>query len=100
MLSDNGPKHVSGDVMSRARQTAAATPTDDIDRNHNEAVAVDDDNVSVSSDLSEDFDDIYVLCLVGGNDNLNNVVNHNRRGQCEVANLSPAPHLMSRLRSG
>ena len=38
--------------------------------------------------------------FVGGTDNLNNVVNRCRRGQREVASLGPAPHPMSRLRSG
>ena len=100
VLSDNGPKHVSGDVMSSAVEPATAAPADDIDGNHQEAAAIEDDTVSVSSDLSEDFDDIYVPRFVGGTDNLNNVVNRCRRGQREVASLGPAPHPMSRLRSG
>ena len=91
VLSDNGPKHVSGDVMSRS---AAVAPADDIDRNHNEAVVVDDD-VSVSSDLSEDFDDHDMPptndVRNNGFNNLNNVVNQNRRGQREVANLGRTP---------
>ena len=104
VFSDNGPKHVSGDVMSRAAQPAAVAPADDIDRNHNDTVVVDDDNSSVVSDQSEDFDDYFIS--PANNDirnnnfnNLNNVVNQNRRGQREVLNLGPAPQL-PRLRSG
>ena len=91
VLSDDGLKHIVG---------VDENTTDDIDGNHQEAAAIEDDTVSVSSDLSEDFDDIYVPRFVGGTDNLNNVVNCYRRGQREVASLGPAPHPMSRLRSG
>ena len=90
-LSDNGPKHVSSDMMSSAaHQAATAAPADDIDRNHNDTVVIDDDNSSVASDLSEDFDDGYMPPANIGNNNvnnLNNVVNQNRRGQRELMNL-------------
>ncbi|CAL4061487.1 unnamed protein product, partial [Meganyctiphanes norvegica] len=100
VLSDNGPKHVSGDVMSRSVQPAAVAPADDIDRNHNETVVVDDDNVSVASVISDESDfDIPIVTRNGNFNNLNNVVNQNRRGQREVLNLGPAP-LLPRLRSG
>ena len=104
VFSDNGPKHVSGDVMSRAAQPAAAAPADDIDRNHNDTVVIDDDSSSVVSDMSEDFDDNYMPPTninIGNNnfDNLNNVVNKNRGGQRELMNLGQAPQLPG-LRSG
>ena len=105
VLSDNGPKHVSGDVLSSSVEPATAivgvdkNATVDIDGNHPEAAAIEDDTVSVSSDLSEDLDDMNVPQFVR-TDNLNNVVNHYRRGQREVASLGPAPYPMSRLRSG
>ena len=83
VFSDNGPKHVSGDVMSRGAQPTAVAPADDIDRNHNDTVVVDDDNSSLVSDQSEDFDD-YFISPANNNirnnnlNNLNNVVNQNR----------------------
>ena len=100
--SDNGPKHVSGDVLSRVSETATADPTADIDTNHPEAATVEDDNdetdnVSISSDLSEDLDDLYAPHIVGG-DNI--VVQRHRRGQREIANLGSVPQNLSRLRSG
>ena len=94
--SDNGPKHVSGDVLSRVSETATAVPTADIDTNHPEAVTVENDNVSVSADLSDDLDDLYAPHIVGGD---NNVQRH-RRGQREIANLGSVPQNLSRLRSG
>ena len=101
VLSDNGPKHVSGDVLSRrAAEPAAAAPVDNVDEYHDSA-AFDDDTVSVLSDLSEDFDDIYVSPQDGGaNNNFQNVRNRCRRGQREIAGLGPVPLPMSRLRSG
>ena len=56
VFSDNGPKHVSGDVMSRAAQPTAVEPTVDVDENTNDTVVIDDDNSSVVSDESEDFE--------------------------------------------
>ena len=61
--------------------------------------AIEDETETISSDLSEDFDDMNVPQFVR-TDNLNNVVNRYRRGQHEVASLGPAPYPMSRLRSG
>ena len=95
--SDNGPKHVSGDVLLRVSETATAVPAADIETNHPEAVTVEDDNVSVSSDLSEDLDDLYAPHVVGGD---NNVVQRHRRGQHEIANLGSVPQHLSCLRSG
>ena len=101
VFSDNGPKHVSGDVMSREAQPTAVEPTVDVDGNNNDTVVIDDDNSSVVSDESEDFEDHLVSPVnnnIGHNNlnNLNNVVN-NRRGQREVLNLGPAP-VLPRLR--
>ena len=105
VLSDNGTKHVSGDVMSRdmsraAQPTAveppaAAAAEDSVDSNS----IVDDDNVSVVSDLSEDLAlpntynyDNYV------NDNVNDNIVH-RRGPRELNDLGPMQQ-SPRLRSG
>merc|ERR1711895_398726 len=89
VLSDNGTKHVSGDVMSRdksrAKQpTAVETPAavaaeDNVDNN----IIVDEDNVSVVSDLSEDL----VLPNTHNYDTVNDNVNNNiviRRGPREL----------------
>ena len=50
--------------------------------------------------LSDDFDDLIAPQFLGGADNVNNIVQRNRRGQREVANLGNAPQNLSRLRSG
>ncbi|MCP4140008.1 MAG: hypothetical protein GY755_06920, partial [Chloroflexi bacterium] len=93
--SDNGPKHVSGDVMSRAAQPSAVAPAH-VDDNIDDNVIVEDDNTSVVSDESEDLQ----LPLAHNNIN-NNVINvqNNRRGHRELLNLGPVPRL-PRLRSG
>ena len=98
--SDNGPKHVSGDVMSRAPQPTAVEPTADVDENIDDTVVIDDDNSSVVSDESDDFELSPVNNNIRNNNlnNVNNVVN-NRRGQREVLSLGPAP-VLPRLRSG
>ena len=96
VLSDNGPKHVSGDVMSWAAQPSAVVPPAHVDENIDDNVVVDDDNSSVVSDESEDLE------LPRANNpirnNVNNVVN-NRRGHRELINLGSVPQL-PRLRSG
>ena len=96
VISDNGAKHVSGDVMSRAAQPSADAPpaaaVDNIDDN----TVVDDDNLSIISDVSEDLE------LPNTQNNYNNNVmnvNNNRRGCRELNNLGPVQNL-SRLRSG
>ena len=55
VMSDNGPKHVSGDVMTRAAQPSAVAPAH-VDDNIDDNVVVDDDNTSVVSDESEDLE--------------------------------------------
>lgn len=100
VFSDNGLKHVSGDVMSRTVKPATVATDDRVDRDIDVATLNDRDDldtISVSSDLSEDFDEIEVP---QGGTNHYNIVNHNRRGQREVASLGPAPPNLSRLRSG
>ena len=105
VLSDNGYKHVSGDVMSHAARVkpdavspaaaAAGQPAepaaavDDVDDDN----FVNNDNLSITSDASEDLDmpNSYV--------NNNVRINNNRRGQRELNNLGPVQNL-SRLRSG
>ena len=96
VLSDNGFKHVSGDVMSHAARVkpdiaspAPAAAVDNVDNDN----FVNDDNLSVTSEASEDLDlpNSYV------NDNV--IINHNRRGQRELNNLDPVQRC-SRLRSG
>ena len=102
--SDNGSKHVSGDVMSKAAQSTAtdmAIPAD-ADENAEDTVVLDDDNSSVVSEESDfELESVHNIPL---NNNLNNniVQNpnvNNRRGQREILNLGPAP-LLPRLRSG
>ena len=102
VMSENGAKHVSGDVMSArassvtlppadATATAEAphaTAADNIDGNS----VVDDDNLSITSDISEDS----VLPNTTYNNN-NNV--RNRRGCRELNSLGLIQNL-SRLRSG
>ena len=107
VLSDNGYKHVSGDVMSHAARVkpdvlspaasaaapAAAQPAaavDTVDDDFNDIIG-NDDNLSVTSDASEDLD--------LPNSYVNNNVRINRRGQKELNNLSPVQNL-SRLCSG
>ena len=104
VLFDNGTKHVSGDVMSRDRSratqpTAVETPAavaaeDSVDSN----IIVDDDNVSVVSDLSEDLalPNTYNYDNVNDNVNNNNVI---RRGPRELNDLGPMQQ-SPRLRSG
>ena len=97
-MSDNGAKHVSGDVMSRAAQPSADEPSaaDDAVDNIDDNTVVDDDNLSIISDVSEDLE------LPNTKNNYNNNVlnvNNNRRGRRELNNLGPVQNL-SRLRSG
>ena len=101
--SDNGRKHVSGDVMSRVVETATAVPaaTPELDRNNPATVAVEDDNISVSSSDSDSsefsgFSNIYAPHI--GGDNI--AVQRQRRVQREIARLGNAPHNLSRTRSG
>ena len=58
VLSDNGLKHVSSDVMSKTTLPTPATTTATIETNNPEAIADNEDNVSISSELSDDFDDM------------------------------------------
>ena len=95
VISDNGAKHVIGDVMSRAAQPSADAPpaaaVDNIDDN----AVIDGDNLSVVSDVSEDLE------LPNTHNNYNNNVineNNNRRGPRELNDLGPVYH--PRLRSG
>ena len=106
VLSDNGYKHVSGDVMSRAAHVkpdvvspaasaaapAAAQPAAAVDTVDDD-IFVNDDNLSVYSDASEDLE------LPNSYVNNNVRINNNRRGQRELNNLGPVQNL-SRLRSG
>ena len=101
VMSDNGAKHVSGDVMSSRAASHAAQPSADASPaaavdNIDETAVVDDDNLSIMSDISEDLE------LPNTNNNYNNNVinvNNNRRGCRELNNLGPVQNL-SRLRSG
>ena len=104
--SDNGDKHVSGDVMSPrpassvtlppppSADATAAAAVDNIDNNSN----IDDDNLSIFSDESEDFE-LPNATAQPNNHNVNNNRNHNRRGLRELNQLGPCQNL-SRLRSG
>ena len=98
--SDIGPKHVSGDVLSRASDTATAVTTTDTETETellSDTDTFEDDSISVSSDLSEDLDELYAPHIVGGG---NNIMQRPRRGQREIANLGNVPQHESRLRSG
>ena len=92
--SDNGSKHVSGDIMSRVSEIAQRAGEDTI---HPDNDTIEDDNVSVYSDISEGMDDIYAPHVVGGNDNM---LQRPRRGRREVANLGNQPQNLPRLSSG
>ena len=108
VLSDNGTKHVSGDVMSRDMSRAAAQPTvvlpaaaeaapDSVDS----ISTVDSDNESVTSELSEDLT-LPNSYNYDNYDNVNDNVNDNvvhRRGPRELNHLGPMQR-SPRLRSG
>ena len=99
VMSDNGAKHVSGDVMSSRAASRATLPSADAPPaaaadNIDETTVVDDDNLSIISDISGDFE----LPNTNYNNNVINV-NNNRRGCRELNNLGPVQNL-SRLRSG
>ena len=103
--SDNGDKHVSGDVMSPRPASSVTLPppppadatatVDNIDNNSN----IDDDNLSIFSDESEDFELPNANAQPNNHNVNNNNNNHNRRGWRELNQLGPCQNL-SRLRSG
>ena len=95
VMSDTGPKHVSGDNMSRAvAQPSADQPAEPADGNSNDTVVVEDDNLSIISEESVE------LPIAHNNVNYNvNNANNNRRGRRELNNLGPVQNL-PRLRSG
>ena len=106
VISDNGGKHVSGDNMSaRVPPKAAELPlapavaatADNIDSNS----VIDDDNLSITSDISDDLDmPTTPLYINQNNDNaINDPVIPARRGMRELNNLLP-PQANTRLRSG
>ena len=100
--SDNGSKHVSGDNMSMIPKVREEKTADGIDRNNIENEVVDEDNESVTSELSDDFDELPPNNMHIANNNLqnlNNNLNQPRRGQRELINLGQVPRL-PRLRSG
>ena len=99
VLSDNGTKHVSGDVMSRAAQPSAVEPPAAAEDNVDSNTIVDEDNLSVVSDLSEDFE-LPSTSNYNKNDN-NNVNDENiiRRGRRMLNDLGPMQS-PPRLRSG
>ena len=103
--SDNGPKHVSGDVMSRMSSSTTADDqsqnaliNDNLNDNLSDTESNVDYSISVSSDLSDDLDDLYAPHIVGGGNN-DNIVRP-RRTPREIANLGNVPQRVSRLRSG
>ena len=98
--SDNGPKYVSGEVLSRMPGTTtadAAVDTSVIDILSDTTSNV-DDSISVSYDLSEDLDDLYAPHIVSGGNN--DIIQRPRRTPREIANLGNVPQRVSRLRSG
>ena len=100
--SDNGAKHVSGDVMSARAASSTTLPSADatpaVDNFDNDSI-IEDDNLSILSDESDDFE--LPETHLNNNHNVNNVNNNNnhRRGLRELNNLGPIQNL-SRLRSG
>ena len=104
---DNGFKHVSGDnlsVRSVSSVTPVATPTADMtaaDENLDDISNLDpDDNVSIISEDSDDFQMPNNYQRNNNNNNVqNNVNNHARRGNRELNSLGSVPP-MPRLRSG
>ena len=104
VLSDNGTKHVSGDVISRDKSRAiqptaveppAAVAAED---NVDNISIVDEDNMSVVSDSSEDLTLPNTHSYDNVHDNVNNNIVH-RRGPRELNDLGPV-HRSPRLRSG
>ena len=79
-----------------ARDPSAETPPAATADNSDENSIVDDDNLSILSDESEDFE--LPETHFNNNNNVINV-NNNRRGFRELNNLGPVQNL-SRLRSG
>ena len=104
--SDNGPKHVSGDVLSRmsgstttdVQRSQNAESNNDLQDNITDTENNGDDSISVSSDLSEDLDELYAPHVVGGRIANNNI--RPRRVPRELANLGNNPQRATRLRSG
>ena len=82
--------------MSLAAQPSADAPPATADDNIDDTVVVDDDNLSVVSEESEDLE--LPIAHNNVNNNVNNAVN-NRRGRRELNNLGPVQNL-PRLRSG
>ena len=113
VYSDNGSKHVSGDVMSHAAAApAAAIPAPgtvarapDADRYQDDTSTVADDVQSVLSDGSDDLD-IAIAPNAHNNNNFRNndnvAINNNpyRPGRRELRQLDAAHMLPERLRSG
>ena len=102
---DNGFKHVSGDNLSvrSASTVTPAPPTADVtaaDENLDDISNLDpDDNLSIISDDSDDFQ-IPNNYQANNNDNVNNNINNNaRRGARELNSLGSVQPL-PRLRSG
>ena len=91
--SDNRPKHVSGDVMSKVSDTAQRAVGDDTHPDD----SIEDDNFSVYSDNSECMDDIYAPHIEGDNDNM---IQCPRQGNREVANLGNHYQNLPRLTAG
>ena len=111
VYSENGCKHVSGDLMSHAtavaapaaepRAAARASPA--VDRYDDDTSSLVDDSESVYSDRSDDFEiatppNAYIN--LRNNGNVVNNRNPNRPGQRELRALGPARMLPDRLRSG
>ena len=107
VLSDNGTKHVSGDVMSRdksraAQPTVVLPPAAEAAEDSVDSIStVDDDNESDTSELSEDLT-LPNSYNYDNYDNVNDNVNDNvvnRRGPRELNHLGPMQR-SPRLRSG
>ena len=108
VLSDNGTKHVSGDVMSRdksraAQPTVVLPPAAEAAEDSVDSIStVDDDNESDTSELSEDLT-LPNSYNYDNYDNVNDNVNDNvvnRRGPRELNHLGPIQRSRRLLSSG
>ena len=97
--SDNGQKHVSGDVMSRTSVTNTADDKEDDPPHQDVDDSPNDDTLSVVSDMSDDLEDMQgsPQVLMGDDDSLDPPP---RRVSRELANLGNTSHNLPRLRSG
>ena len=86
--------------MSRLSGTATANTIADTTETEilSDTASIEDDSISVSSDISEDLDELYAPHVVGGGNN--DIIQRLRLGQPKIANLGNVPQRVSHIRSG